>query len=171
MYRATARSAAERPDREASQQANGASAPARPGGRLRRVLLASAITVVSINVWTGAPVLALWIAARVEHGMFPTLAYIGLVAVLLGVISFVLLRLLALLGEAYERSLGRERRVRQHVPWLRSMRDERRSYAGVRHPVSAVDRTMVIGVTVCMIAFEIWFFFFAHQTLVGGGAL
>lgn len=102
--------------------------------------------------------------------MFPTLAYIALVTALLAAISFVLLRLLALLGRAYERSLGRERRVRQHVPWLRSMRGERRTYSGDDRPVAAVDRVMVAAVTACVITFEVWFFLFAHQTLVGGGA-
>ena len=50
--------------------------------------------------------------------------------------------------------------VRQHVPWLRSMRAERVEYERERETVTPVERLLVAMVAVAVVLFEVWFFFF-----------
>jgi hypothetical protein len=139
--------------------------------RLKLILLGSAISLLAINVWTGGPLLALWIAGHVQKGTLPTLTYVVVVVVSLAIISFIFVKLLARLSAAYEGASERpQRRVRGHVPWLRSMRGERPTYEGEGAPTVLLDRVLTLSVTGCVLAFETWFFFFAHMTLPGGGS-
>jgi hypothetical protein len=41
--------------------------------RLRSLALVAAMAVVTLNLWTGAPLLALWIGSRVQGGGPPTM--------------------------------------------------------------------------------------------------
>jgi hypothetical protein len=83
----------------------------------------------------------------------------------LAVAVLVLVRLLSRLGSRYDELTGAQRQVRRHVPWLRSMRGERPHHAGEAFQISALDRTLVIVVTVAVVAFEIWFFFFSGSPI------
>jgi hypothetical protein len=122
------------------------------------------MAVVAVNIWTGAPLLALWIGSRVQGDGPPTMGAIFAVVgcLLVGVLG--LARLLAALGAAHEAATGHQS-VRRHVPWLRSMRGERERYAGDPIRLSALDRTLVVVVVVAVIAFEIWFFFFSSSPI------
>src|SRR4051794_15141132 len=105
------------------------SVPAPAGGlrgpRLKRVALVSLMVVATVNIWTGGPLLALWIGSRVQDQGPPSMLAVGVAAASLGVISYALVRLLAWLDAAYGRAAGRQSSVGRHVPWLRSMRGER----------------------------------------------
>ena len=94
-------------------------------GMARRVALVAAMVLVTLNIWTGGPLLALWIGSRLDRSAQPSMGAIAAVAVALGVISYALVRLLARLEAVYARLTGRPSTVRRHVPWLRSMRGER----------------------------------------------
>src|SRR4051794_40639092 len=93
--------------------------------RVERAGLVSLMALVTVNIWTGGPLLALWIGSRVQNAGPPSMLAVGVTAVSLGVISYLLVRLLALLDAAYARVAGRPSSVGRHVPWLRSMRGER----------------------------------------------
>jgi hypothetical protein len=84
----------------------------------------------------------------------------------------VLTLLVALLGWAltwlnakYDELTGRPPAARQTSPWLRSMRDERESEVRQKYGISAVERIVVASVTAAVLAFEVWFFFFAGPSL------
>jgi hypothetical protein len=129
-----------------------------------RIVLGVLTTLVTVNMWTGGPLLALWVGSRVQAavGQLSMAAVAATVAVLI-VETIVLYRLLAILSIRYDEAIGRTRR-RQQAPWLKPMTGERRSIE-VRQPLSAVERivvTSVVGATLCL---EVWFFFFAHYTL------
>jgi len=78
----------------------------RPGGlrlRVKRVALVCAMSLTTINIWTGGPLLALWAGSRVQSGGPPSMAAVGVVAVVLGAVSYGLVRLLALFDSIYDR--------------------------------------------------------------------
>jgi hypothetical protein len=129
---------------------------------LKRTALATAMAIVAINIWTGSPLLALWIGSKVqgESGQ-PSMGAVFAVIACLCVFSFLLYQLMKRIGAAYDDATGHTPSVRTHAPWLRSMRDERHEYAEMRNPVSATERIVVVMVVLAAVAFEVWFFFFA----------
>lgn len=145
-----------------------------PRNFLKRVALAAAIGIVALNVWTGSPLLALWIGSRVQGSGPPSMAAIAVFIVVFATLSIGLYQLLKLLGTAYDRATGTTATVRQHTPWLRSMRGERELYAGEKPRLTAVERILVGMVILVFAIFEIWFFFFSTSPIdhrSGRGAL
>jgi hypothetical protein len=140
-----------------------------PGGErghvLARVLLAAAAAFVTVNIWTGAPLLALWIGSRTAgpSGLSMTAVFV-VVAVLL-VLVLGLVALLTRINELYDRLIGRVAPERRTSPWLRSMRSEREAYTQERQGTSAVERVVVLGVGAGVLAFNVWFFFLAGSPL------
>src|SRR5687768_3775075 len=78
-----------------------------------------------------------------------------------------LMQVLSRLGDAYGRLTGTQSTVRQHVPWLRSMRGEREEgYEGAARPeMTLLERILVVMVVVAFVAFEIWFFFYSSSPI------
>jgi hypothetical protein len=135
------------------------------GSRLKRVALAAAMGVVTLNIWTGNPLFAVWVGSKVQGSGPPTMGAIFAVAAVLLVLSLLLLRVLSVLGAAYDKASGAGPTVRTHAPWLRSMRGERELYEGEKPQLTGLERTLVIGVILAAAVFEIWFFFFAGSPL------
>jgi hypothetical protein len=142
-----------------------AATPLPKASRLKRVGLAAVIGVVSLNVWTGGPLFALWVGSRVQGSGPPAMAAIFVAAVVLLVTSLVLIRVLAVLGAKYDTLTGQAPTVRAHTPWLRSMSGEREQYPGQAPRLTALERTLVVMVVVATCAFEIWFFFFSTSPI------
>lgn len=121
--------------------------------------------VLAVNVWTGSPLLALWIGSRVQGSGPPKMGPVFVVIVCFGVFSFTLASLLARLGGVYDRMTGQSAQVHRHVAWLRSMRGERPQYPGQQVQVTALERILIVTVAACALAFEIWFFFFSSSPI------
>jgi hypothetical protein len=132
---------------------------------VKRVALAAAMAVVAVNVWTGAPLLALWVGSRVQSHSQATMTGIAVVAIVLAIICFALLRLLRALGARYDRLVGAAPTVRRHVNWLRSMRAERPEYKGVAPTVTMAERIAIVAVVLAFALFEVWFFFFSTSSI------
>jgi hypothetical protein len=136
-----------------------------PVARVKRVVLVCLMAITTINVWTGGPMLALWVGSRVQGSGSPSMGAFAVVGLTLGAVSLALVRLLSRLEAVYDRITGRERGVRRHVPWLRSMRGER-SYEDKRERgLSPLDVILVVSVVAVVVAFEIWFFFFSGSPI------
>jgi hypothetical protein len=137
------------------------------GGRLARIALAAAAAFVTVNIWTGAPLLALWVGSRAAGPSGLSMAAIGVVVVVLAVLVVALTTLLSRLNARYDRLTGRvaDRRV---SPWMRSVRSEREDYARQREGTTAIERVVVISVSVAVLLFNVWFFFFAGSPLASG---
>jgi hypothetical protein len=133
--------------------------------RLKRVGLAIAVALVSVNVWTGSPLFALWVGSQVAPFGAPSMGAIAVVVVTLVVMSFILGLILARLSATYDELTGRPKAHRRTSPWLRSMRGEREEQERFRAGVSGIERIIVISVVAAVIAFEVWFFFFAGSSL------
>jgi hypothetical protein len=153
------------PDAQGEPEQDQSPRPSRTRSALHRILLGVLSTVVSINLWTGGPLFALWVGSRVQASIGTlSMAAVGATIGVLIVVTYVLYKLLAWLNVRYYAATGREM-PRQQAAWLKPMSGERRSIQ-VRRPLSGVERITVISVVVAVLALEIWFFFFAHYTLV-----
>jgi len=134
--------------------------------RTKRVLLVGSMVLVTANIWTGSPLLALWIGSRVQPSSGPSMTAVGLVAVTLAVFSYALVKLLAWLDAVYGRTTGTRSTVSRHVPWLRSMRGERpHDDAGEGPRLAPLDYILVGGVVICFLLFEFWFFFLSGSPI------
>ena len=132
---------------------------------MKRLGLAAAMTVVGLNIYTGSPLLALWVGSRVQGSGPPSMGAVGLVVLVMGVTSVTLAFVLSRLGAAYDRLAGTAPTVRQHAPWLRSLRGEREQQPGESPQLTMLERVLVGLVVVAFAAFEIWFFFFSGSPI------
>lgn len=141
----------------------GASAGSRA---VKRTALLIASALVSINVWTGGPLFAVWVGSKVQ-GSLNNLSMTAVFSVIgvLAICVFVLGYLLTWLNARYDQLTGRPPAARQTSPWLRSMRDERETDVRHRYGISAVEKVVVVCVVASVLAFEVWFFFFAGSSL------
>jgi hypothetical protein len=137
------------------------------GGRLARIALAAAAAFVTVNIWTGAPLLALWVGSQTAGPSGLSMTAIGVVVIVLAVLVVGLVQLLSRINARYDRLTGHvaDRRV---SPWMRSMRSERESYARQRQGTSAIEQVVVVTVTVAVLVFNVWFFFFAGSSIGSG---
>jgi hypothetical protein len=128
--------------------------------------------LVSINVWTGVPLLAIWVGSRFEGwvggsgtGSGTSMRAVFVVIAVLAVLEVALLAALTRLSAAYDELSGRPLDARRTSPWLRSMRGEREEFARKREGISGVERVVVVSVVAAFLALEVWFFFFAGSPL------
>ena len=144
-----------------------AEAQARTGGRLKTVLLAAAMAFLALNVWTGSPLLAVWLGSRVQGEQSqPSMGAYAIVILSLIAFSWGLYQLLKIVMGAYQDATGTRPTVRTHAPWLRSMRGDRpEKHVAAR--ISGAERVVVVVVLLAALAFEIWFFFFSGSSIGG----
>jgi hypothetical protein len=134
--------------------------------RVQRLALVIASALTSINIWTGAPLLAVWVGSQVQAAQDRlSMTALFAVVVTLAATVFALAWLLAWINGRYDELTGRSQEARYTSPWLRSMRGERETDVRRKHGISAVERVVVISVVAAVLAFEIWFFFFAGSSL------
>jgi hypothetical protein len=142
----------------------------RPGGRLKPILLAALMAFLALNVWTGSPLLALWIGSRVQgEESQPSMGAFAVVILCLIAFSWGLYQLLKLTAGAYQEATGTQPTVRTHAPWLRSMRGERPEHISHAARISGAERIVVVSVILAAILFEVWFFFFSGSSIGGAG--
>ncbi len=135
--------------------------------RLERIGLTIAATLVSINIWTGAPLFAVWVGSRVAPSGGPSMGAIVIVLVVLCALVFGLAVLLTRLNAAYDRLTGRDTGPRRTTAWLRPMSDERRRDVARAVRTTPIERVVVLSVVFCVLAVEVWFFFFARYSIPG----
>lgn len=132
----------------------------------KRIVLGALTTLVSVNLWTGGPLFALWVGSRIQAAVGQlSMAAVGATVAVLIVETFVLYKVLALLNVHYNEAIGRTLR-RQQAPWLKPMSGERRALS-VRQPLTAVEKIVIVSVVVAVECLLVWFFFFAHYSLPG----
>src|SRR4051794_24077045 len=132
--------------------------------KIARIGLAAATALISINLWTGAPLLAIWVGSQVQGGTGLTMKAVGAVIGVLAITVSILVFLLIKTEAAYKFFSGEPVQKKRTSPWMRSLRDERPELAEKR-PLSGVEKTMIAAVVVAVIAFETWFFFFAGSSI------
>jgi len=138
-------------------------------GRIKPILLAAAMAFLALNVWTGSPLLAVWLGSKVQgEESQPSMGAYGVVIISLIAFSWGLYQLLKLTMSAYQDATGTAPTVRTHAPWLRSMRGERSDQRAAAARISGAEKIVVVTVLIAAAAFEIWFFFFSGSSIGGG---
>jgi hypothetical protein len=134
----------------------------------KRLGLAALMAFLALNIWTGSPLLALWIGSRIQGE--ESQASMGAFAAVIGslaLFSVLLYQALKHVLHAYQEATGTLPTVRTHAPWLRSMRGERPDYGEGRAGISGAERIIVVTVIVAAVTFEVWFFFFSGSPIGG----
>jgi DNA primase catalytic core, N-terminal domain len=132
---------------------------------LKKVAIVIATALAAVNVWTGAPLLAVWIGSHAQDGKVVSLRGVATVLVVLGVLAFLLAWALAWLHAKYDQLSGRPPTLTRTSPWYRRMRGELDEHLRVRYALSAPERVVAACVILGVLAFEVWFFLFAGSPL------
>ena len=134
--------------------------------RLKRGALIAGMTIVTVNMWTGAPLLALWVGSRVVPPSGLSMLAVAVVTVTLMVACLALVQVLGVLNVAHDRLVGRPPAARRQAPWMKSLSGERKGTRATGVPaLAALDYVLISTVVACVIAFEVWFFFFAGSPI------
>jgi hypothetical protein len=128
---------------------------------LKRTAMVAATAFLAINLWTGAPLIALWVGSQVVGSTTLSMGAVFVVVIVLAVLVFSMSIGLAWLSSEYDRLSGREP-GEQRLPWLRSVRGEE----GIEEPgygagISALERVVMVSVYLAVICFLLWFFLLA----------
>jgi hypothetical protein len=133
---------------------------------VKRVVLGALTVLITVNLVTGGPVLALWIGSRIQLAAGQlSMAAVGATVGVLIVETFILYKALSFVTSAYNNAIGRTVPRRQ-LPWLKPMTGERGSLEA-KQPLNAAERIVVGLAVAAVLGFELWFFVFAHARLPG----
>src|SRR4051794_14780400 len=136
-----------------------------PAGRSKRVALAALMALIALNVWTGGPLLSLWLGAQLQRRsdqslLRPSTAIVVFVS--LAIISVALVKLLGVVAAAYDRAAGTKPRRKGHDSWVSV---ERKVQPGERPSLTTLERILVVVVVMAALTFEVWFFFFSTSPI------
>jgi len=132
----------------------------------KRIGLAAATALVAVNIWTGAPLLALWIGSRAVGQTTLSMSAVIVVVGALAVMDFALGALLARLNRAYRELHGTPDGV-QRARWLRSSSGESDEEVDEQTGITPIERIVEICVYLAVGAFLVWFVFLAGSPLPG----
>jgi hypothetical protein len=121
------------------------------------------MAIGSVFLWLCIPLGWVWIASHAVKTTQPTLGPYLLILVGVPVSMFVVGKLLYRLNHVYERLTGRTSEVRMQLPWHRSLRGERTP----NRRTTVLEFVMIWSVSLALVCFAVWFFFFAHARLPG----
>jgi hypothetical protein len=117
----------------------------------------------SIFLWLGIPVGLIYLVSQTVDSSQPTLGpYVGLIFGI-PICMFVFGKLLFQLDRVFEKVTGRESQADFRAPWLKSMRAER----GATRKLTVLEMTMIVSVSLAVLAFGVWFIAFAGSSLPG----
>lgn len=128
---------------------------------LKRLAIVIATSVAAVNLWTGAPLIAIWVGSQAQSGQVLSLRGVFVVLVVLSALVFVLGQALAWLSFRYDVLTGRPPIAGETSPWHRAKRGDRVQDIRMRFGVSAPEKVVATSVVIALIALEIWFFFYA----------
>jgi hypothetical protein len=132
----------------------------------KRIALAAATSFIAVNIWTGAPLLALWIGSRAVGQTTLSMSAVIIVVGVLAVMDLALGTLLVRLNRTYRELLVSPEGL-QRARWLRSSSGETDEEIDEQSGITPVERIVVICVYAAMGAFLVWFVFFAGSPLPG----
>jgi DNA primase catalytic core, N-terminal domain len=159
------------PEPATSEPADGRPITVRPSAEppshlgLKRTLLVIATAILAINAWTGAPLLAVWVGSQAQGGRVLSTRGVLTVLVVLSVLVFLIGWALTWLSAKYDELSGRPRLAGLTSPWHRAKRGDRVQDIRSRYGISAPEKAVAACVIAGVLAFELWFFFFAGSSL------
>ena len=132
----------------------------------KRLLLLALMALAAVNLFTGAPLLAIWVGAQVqgEAGGLSMTAVLTVIVVM-GLLCAGLVWALDRMGAAHDALAGRTT-ARRQTTWMKPFN------SGPAHApaggLSALDKVLIGAVVLAGLAFEAWFFFFAGSSIGSG---
>ncbi len=144
-----------------ARHGDGPRPPRSTSALLKRTAMVAATAFLAINLWTGAPLVALWVGSQVVGQTTLSMKAVFVVVIVLAVEVFAMALALTWLSSEYDRLSGREPGERR-VPWLRGMSGEE----GIENPgygagVTPLERVVMVSVYLAVICFLLWFFLLA----------
>ena len=131
----------------------------------KRLLLAGSTAFLAINLWTGAPLFALWVGSKVVGQNALSMGAVFVVVIVLAVLVVAMVFAMTWLDATYNRLTGQPLRENR-LTWLRSMNNQGET-VGEGIPASVLERITMASVYVAVTLFVIWFFFYARLPLPG----
>ena len=128
------------------------------------LMLIVVMALGSVGLWLVVPVGWIWFASHTVKTTQPTLGPYMLILFGVPISMFIVGKLLYRTNALYERITGQASEVRVQLPWHRSMRGERNAH----RRTTVLELVMMISVTIALVAFGVWFFFFAGSSLPSG---
>jgi hypothetical protein len=129
-----------------------------------RIGLAALTAVLAVNLYTGAPLFAVWVGSKLQGGSQLRMGTVGVVILVLLASVAVLVFLLTRVEAAYKVVTG-QKTERRTPPWLKSMRGERDEHERSKRELTGFERMLAVCVVTGVIAFEVWFFFFSGSPI------
>lgn len=132
--------------------------------RPARLGLAVLTAFLTVNLYTGAPLLAIWVGSQVQGGTGLTMSAVATVLGVLAVTVTLIVLALVRVESMYKFLSGEPVQQKRISPWMRSLRDERPELVE-RRPMTGFEKTLIGAVVLAALAFEVWFFFFAGSSI------
>jgi hypothetical protein len=126
----------------------------------KRVLVAAASAFVAVNIWTGAPLLALWVGSHLVSQTTLSMRGVVIVVAVLATVVFSMTWLLSRLNGIYLDMVHRSNPIHRS-PWLTQSGGEVRRWA----VFTLVERVVVVSVYLAVLALLVWFFFLAGSPI------
>src|ERR1700683_3832732 len=101
--------------------------------------MAGATAFMTANIWTGCPLLALWVGSVVVGQRQLSMAAVGVVLARPELLTFAPPTALTCLRNVYDEMIGRPR-IERRATWLRSMRAEPEGHISQRVGVATLER-------------------------------
>lgn len=133
----------------------------------KRLVLLALMALAAVNLFTGAPLLAVWVGSRLQSGSGGGVSMSALLAVVVVMagLCWALVWALNRLGAAHDELIGRPANRRQ-TTWMKPFN------SGPAHAqagsLRALDRVLVGAVVLAGLAFEAWFFLLAGSPIGHG---
>jgi hypothetical protein len=127
---------------------------------MKRALVAGLSAFVAINIWTGAPLLALWVGSKMVSQTTLSMRGVVIVVAVLAATVFSMTLLLSWLNQVYL-DMVHAPAVGGQAHWSDQVGEEARKWSSF----TPVERMVVVSVYLAVIALLVWFFFFAGSPI------
>jgi hypothetical protein len=127
---------------------------------LKRVAMAGLTALVTVNVWTGCPLLALWVGSRAVGTGDLSMAAVVVVLVVLGLLELAMMLVLAWLTGVYDELIGLQR-PEQSATWIRRLCAPESAGLNRRLRITTLEGIVVINVYVAVTTLVVWCLFVA----------
>src|SRR5271157_298372 len=125
--------------------------------------MAAATGFVAVNIFTGAPLFAVWVGSQVGHQTLTMTEVFVVLLVLAGSVAALAVAL-TWLSNTYDDLIGRPQ-VERRLPWLRSMRAESEGHISSRVGTTVLEQIVMASVFIAVLGLTIWLVFFAGSPL------
>jgi uncharacterized membrane protein (DUF485 family) len=131
----------------------------RPALLLKRAAMAWVTALVTVNVWTGCPLLALWVGSHAVSSEL-SMAAVVVALIVMGVLELAMVLVLSWLTNVYDEMIGLQRSEHQ-ATWMRRLCAPESAGLNRRLGISSLEGIVVINVYVAVTALLVWYLFFA----------